>query len=336
MNREQKAHNHVSGDLSVEIMNGLDGKMKDDLRKEITQGLHAPQKSIPCKYFYDARGSRLFEDICELPEYYPTRTEISILQEIAPKLMEPFTHSDLVELGSGASEKACILLEAAGSENRATLRYIPVDISESTIRQAARDLLVKYPELEVVGVVDDFTTPMDFHPNGRRKMLCFLGGTIGNLNEVECIAFLQNIAKGMINDDTFLIGFDMVKSRETLERAYNDSQGVTAAFNKNILNVVNNEFKANFSLSCFDHLAFFNDSKNRIEMHLQANRDCSIRLESLGIDVHFKKGETIHTENSRKFTKKCISDICHKAGLSIKEWFTDSNTWFSLVLMEQA
>lgn len=318
---------------SLETLNYLDGKYKNDIAKDIRECLTASQKHIPCKYFYDARGSRLFEDICRLPEYYPTRTELAILREIAPELMGTFAHKDLVELGSGGNLKIQTLLDAAGESNRATLRYIPVDISKSAIVEAAQGLLERYPELQVLGVVADFTSQLDVLPTERPLMFCFLGSTIGNMEEDEGIALLQSISRKMQPDDRLLVGFDMVKSKETLEAAYNDSRGVTSEFNKNVLNVLNKELNANFDPSHFDHLAFFNEAGSRIEMHLMANHDISVKLESIDVEVEFKRGETIHTENSRKFTKKSIEDMAARAGLCIQNWHLDRNGWFSLVVM---
>ena len=317
----------------VETLNYLDGEYKNDIGREIREGLSASQKYIPCKYFYDARGSKLFQEICQLPEYYPTRTEISILRVIAPELMETFAYKDIVELGSGANLKIRILLDAVDKSVRATLRYIPVDINESTVIEASRGLLERYPEVQVLGIVADFTSQLDVIPTERRLMFCFLGSTIGNMGEDETISFLQSISENMKPDDRLLVGFDMVKTRETVEAAYNDSKGVTAEFNKNILNVLNNELNANFDPSHFDHLAFFNEDCNRIEMHLRANRDISVKLNAIDLETELKKGETIHTENSRKFTKKSIGDLASRAGLSIQNWYLDPAGWFSLVVM---
>jgi len=318
---------------SFEVVNYLDKKYQPDIVKDVREGLTAPQKFIPCKYFYDARGSKLFEDICRLPEYYLTRTEISILKDIAPGLMETSTHKDLVELGSGADWKIRILLEAAGESNRSTLRYIPVDISESAVIEAAQGLLEIWPRLEVLGVVADFTRHLEAIPTERPVMYCFLGSTIGNLDEHESTSFLRSISDNMKLDDRLLIGFDMLKPREILEAAYNDSQGVTSEFNKNILSVINSALSADFNPSHFGHLAFFNEEHSRIEMHLRASCDFSVKLESLGMEIDFKKGETIHTENSRKFTRASIEEMASQARLSIENWYSDPDAWFSIVTM---
>jgi L-histidine N-alpha-methyltransferase len=287
-----------------EILNYLDGKYKNDIAREIREGLTASQKYIPCKYFYDTRGSELFEEICNLPEYYPTRTEISILRDIAPELMQTVSHQDLVELGAGANLKIRLLLNAVSESSRVTLRYIPVDISQSAVVEASNDLLGWYPELQVLGIIADFTSQLDVIPTERSLTLFFLGSTIGNMEQDEAISFLRRISATMKPDDRLLIGFDMVKAREIMEDAYNDLKGITAEFNKNILNVLNNELNADFDLSHFDHVAFFNEDHGRIEMHLRANRDVTVKLKSINLETALKKGETIHTENSRKFTRE--------------------------------
>ena len=248
--------------------------------------------------------------------------------------MENFRHKDVVELGAGSNWKIKVLLDAAGKAGRTTLRYIPVDISESSVVEASRDLMELYPELEVLGVVADFTSQLDSLPNERAKMYCFLGGTIGNMSESEAVEFMSGVSRNIKPNDTLLIGFDMVKSRETLEAAYNDSQGITSRFNKNVLNVVNKELNADFDPACFNHKAFFNRAKSRIEMHLEANRSCSVVIRDMDMQVEFRKGETIHTENSHKYTREMIEDMADRAGLLICDRYTDSNEWFSLVLME--
>ncbi len=300
---------------------------------DLAHGLTAGQKFIPCRYFYDARGSRLFDAICELPEYYPTRTEVSLLKEIAPGLAGNLKHKDLVELGSGADRKISILLGAASPDARSTLRYIPVDISDSAITNSSLNLKTRHPELTVMGIVADFTSPIEGLPSDRSTMFFFLGSTIGNFDDAECGAFLRNVAMAMKPKDTLLIGFDMVKPRSIVEAAYNDAQGVTAEFNKNILRVVNKELHADFNPASFDHLAFFNEHYSRIEMHLKANRDLAVRVDALDMILKINEGETLHTENSRKFTKETIERMAGLAGLTIQEWYHDSDRWFSLVLM---
>jgi L-histidine N-alpha-methyltransferase len=317
----------------IQILDCLQGRYENEIAEDVRKGLTLSQKAIPSKYFYDSRGSKLFEDICKLPEYYLTQIEISILKNIAPKFSQIFRHKDLVELGSGADLKIRTMLDVVGRKTRATLRYVPVDISESAIFNALQSLLELYPELEVLGIVADFTCQLHVIPSHRPAIFCFLGSTIGNFNEAETLVLLRNVAGAMKLEDTLLIGFDMVKSREILEAAYNDSNGVTSEFNKNILNVINGSLHGNFDPCSFDHLAFYNEKYQRIEMHLKANCDFSVRLKDLNLEVDFTAGDTIHTEISRKFKREEIEELASHAGLKIANWYTDSEEWFSLVEM---
>jgi L-histidine N-alpha-methyltransferase len=318
---------------STNGMNPAGGPHRKEMAEDLSAGLTGGRKTIPCKYFYDARGSRLFEAICRLPEYYPTRTEMALLKKISPRLTRNLRHKDLVELGSGADRKISILLEAANGGTRSTLRYIPVDVSDSAIMNASLNLKIRYPELKVEGVVADFTERLEAIPLERPILFFFLGSTIGNFNEAEGGAFLQNIARTMKPEDSLLIGFDMIKPLSIIEAAYNDDQGITAEFNKNILWAVNREFGADFNPAGFDHLAFFNENYNRIEMHLKANQDQTVRIGTAEMALEIKEGETIHTENSRKFTKENIEHLTGLAGLTIQDWYLDADQWFSLVLM---
>lgn len=320
---------------SVQTVDQLNGSYPSDIARDITQGLLAKNKYIPSKYFYDTRGSKLFEDICRLPEYYPTRTEVSILKEIAPELAPTLSHKDIVELGSGADWKIRILLDAIDENCRATICYIPVDISQTAILQSSASLAELYPELDVMGIIADFTAPMFHLPSERPKLFCFLGSTIGNLNHEQSIAFLKNIAAIMKTGDSLMIGFDMIKPVKIMEAAYNDAAGVTAEFNRNVLRVINHELGGNFDPNDFGHLAFFNPGKSRIEMHLLANCDCAVRLEVTDMNVEISRGEAIHTENSRKFTPEAIEHMASLAGLAVRDWYADPQRWFSLVIIER-
>ncbi len=323
----------ISDSRPIQILNCLQGKYQNEIAEDVRKGLTSSQKAIPSKYFYNARGSKLFKDICKLPEYYLTRIEISILKNIGSEFTQIFRHKDLVELGSGPDLKIRTMLDAVGRETRATLRYIPVDISESAITNALQSLLEQYPELQVLGIVADFTCQLNVIPSHRPAIFCFLGSTIGNFHEEETIGFLRKVAGTMKPEDRLLIGFDMVKSREILEAAYNDSKGVTAEFNKNMLNVVNGSLHGDFDPCSFDHLAFYSEKYQRIEMHLKANRNFSVRLNALDLEVDFTAGDTIHTEISRKFKRDEIEKLASHAGLRIANWHTDSDEWFSLVEM---
>jgi L-histidine N-alpha-methyltransferase len=298
--------------------------------KDAHRGLTARQKSIPSKYFYDARGSELFEEICFLPEYYPTRTEMNILERAAPHIMGSFKWGDIVELGSGANLKIRMLLDAADESDLSHYRYVPVDVSETALIEASEELLGIYPELEVLGIVADFTIHMDVIPSDRPRFILFLGSTIGNFDERTRSKFLRHVARSMKHADKLLIGFDMLKSRNTLEAAYNDSRGVTSAFNKNVLHVLNRELRADFDPSHFDHVAFFNEDKERVEMHLQANRRVEVQISELGLEIELDKDETIHTEICNKFSREGVERLVSEAGFYINKMYFDSKGWFSL------
>jgi len=305
----------------------------DDFRRNILRGLTAPQKYIESKYFYDARGSGLFEEICRLPEYYPTRTEISILRRAAPTIMKGFSAGDLVELGAGAGRKIRILLDSIEERVQTDLRYIPVDVSEKTLIEASRDLLLHYPGLRILGMVADFTRHLEEIPAEREKILLFLGGTVGNFREEERKRFFRQVARVLGRKGRFLLGLDLIKPRETLERAYDDSRGVTSDFNKNVLAVVNRRLQGNFRPADFRHLAFFNEEKKRIEMHLRARRRIEVEVKALNLRVSMAPGETIHTEISRKFDREEVYKMAFEAGLTVTRWFSDPREWFAIVEM---
>ncbi len=314
----------------LEVNDHLENTYCNDIKKDVLSGLTAAQKFIPSKYFYDARGSQLFEEICSLSEYYPTRTEMTILEHVAGNIMESFQRGDLIELGSGANWKIRMLLDAVEKSRMHKLRYIPVDVSNTALIKASEELKKIYPDLRVLGIVADFTRHMEVVPNGRPKLIILFGSTIGNFSRLDSLSFLQKIAGSMKTNDRLLIGLDLVKPKETLETAYNDSQGITSEFNKNVLNVLNRELNADFDLSHFDHLAFFNEGRERIEMHLRANREISVEIDDLGITVEMEKNETIQTEICRKFTRNTAEHMASEAGLTITQWFSDTKEWFAL------
>ncbi len=321
----------------LQILNCL---LEDDREKngrEIIAGMTRPQKRLPSKYFYDAYGSWLFERICELPEYYLTRTELAILEEKSPEIMD-FFHGqggDLVELGSGSNRKIKILLDAVDGAGLRRIRYVPVDISASALQEASRELLYTYDDLDILGIIADFTRHLDVMPAGR-KLITFLGSTIGNFPGPERIAFLRGVAGVMRPGDRFLLGLDMLKSPELLEAAYNDRQGVTAAFNRNILRNLNRSLNADFNLADFEHRAVFVAEKERMEMHLKATRTTAARIADLNLQVSLGPKETIHTEICKKFSRDGAQRDFHRAGLVALAWFTDPQGWFSLVMLEKA
>jgi L-histidine N-alpha-methyltransferase len=303
----------------------------DQVRKEIIQGLTAEKPYIPSKFFYDEKGSQLFEEITRLPEYYPTRTEKKILSRIASELMNRKSNFEIIELGSGDSSKISILLDAVQKNNLKNLKYTPVDFSQSAIKDSASILAESFPELEIEGFVADFIHQIDLIPHSNAaRLVCFLGSTIGNFTKNESVEILNNISAGLFKGDSVLIGFDLVKPKNILNLAYNDSQGITEEFNKNILHVVNKIIGADFDIDWFEHLAFFNEQKARIEMHLVANQNCTISLKHSGKKLHFSKGDSLHTENSHKFTFSSIEEIVAESGLKINNIFTDEKRWFAL------
>ena len=315
----------------VELHNHLTVEFTESLARDVREGLTAGQKHLPSKYFYDARGSRLFDRICTLPEYYLTRTEMKILEEHARTIMASFTRGDLVEMGSGSHWKICRLLQAANGTRSAHLRYIPLDVSKDALVKASREIIGQFPQLAIVGYVADFTIHLHLLPGGNRRLFLLFGSTIGNFPEPEALRLLRNVQAIMAPDDRFLLGLDMVKEPHRLNAAYNDSRGVTSAFNKNILNVVNRHLHADFNPALFDHLAFYDEENEQVEMHLQAREPVTATIADIDLCVELAAGETIHTEISRKFTPESARVLCSNAGLEISRWFSDEEGWFSLV-----
>jgi L-histidine N-alpha-methyltransferase len=314
----------------IGIERGPNELTNSQLAKDVLQGLTADQKFIPSKYFYDARGSRLFEKICLLPEYYLTRTELSLLRRKASELVDGFERGDLVELGSGSNVKICTLLEALGRDRRATTRYVPVDISETALLSAAQGLVSRYPELKVAAIKADFMRDLSNIPSDGRNLILFFGSTIGNLEEDECRVFLSAVAKNLQDGDRFLLGLDMLKPRPILEAAYNDAQQVTADFNKNVLRVLNRELDATFDLNNFEHVAFFDPDRERVEMHLRANRGLTVNIRDIGLSVSLDKGESIRTEICRKFSRSAAKKMVEDVGMRVDRWHSDPRGWFSI------
>ena len=313
----------------IEIVDCMCDDFQGDIGIDIARGLTATQKYIPSRYFYDSHGSHLFELICRLPEYYQTRTELAILNNEASVIMAGFDTGYLIELGSGSNRKIRTLLDAAISPH--DICYMPIDVSESALFDASIELLELYPSLKVLGMIADFTKHIAALPGDRSRLIIFFGSTIGNFDEESRLHLLKSVVRLMGPEDRFLIGLDMIKPKNILEKAYNDAKGITARFNKNILNVVNRELNANFNTDHFDHLAFFDETRGRVEMHLKANRSVSVEVGKLGLKVSFEKHETIHTEICEKFSRESADRMAREAGLEIKRWFTDLRGWFSLV-----
>ncbi|MCK9422050.1 MAG: L-histidine N(alpha)-methyltransferase [Bacteroidales bacterium] len=306
-------------DTPVEITDFLIHEGEKEVVSEILKGLSSPQKYISSRFFYDDNGSALFEAITRLPEYYPTRTEKSILKAAAPRIVNGLSVKNIVELGSGDCSKISILLEAMPGNHIERLVYLPVDVCKTTILNSARMLSKKYPGIRIHGILSDFMKHFNVIPGNGNKLICFFGSTLGNLTGKEETSFLLNLRSRMNPGDQLLIGFDMVKDIRILEKAYNDEQGTTAAFNKNILRVVNHHAKTNLNPDQFDHYSFYNVAHARIEMHLRALADIEVTSPYLNNSIFLKKGETIHTENSHKYDRDCIHRLAGITGLQIKD-----------------
>ena len=321
-------------DERFRMMNLLPEVGRDQLASLIREGLEARPKRIPSMFFYDETGSRIYEEITRLPEYYPPQIEMDLVRRAAERLAPSLKGHDIVELGSGDCSKISLVLERVDREHLPTIRYVPVDFSQSAIVESASRLMETFGELEILGIVGDFLNHLDSVPTGKPRLFVFLGSTIGNLEKEGARSLLHEINAAMGDEDRMLLGVDMVKDRDVLEMAYNDSQGVTAAFNRNIINVVNALLETDLDPHAFEHIAFFNEEASRIEMHLRAIQE--LALSSNGYDLSIGKGEMIHTENSYKFTLGEMETMLEDAGLGIDEVFSDDRGWFSLILTTPA
>ena len=302
---------------------------------DVVKGLTQSPKSLPARYFYDDYGSLLFEQICELPEYYLTRTETAILQEYAREIAQMTGPCELVELGSGSSTKTRILLDAYDQLGY-PLRYLPIDVSAGILENSARQLLADYPSLQAHAIVSTYELALEqlIPTSLPSRMICFIGSTLGNLSPQECDVFFSEITAALHAGEYFLLGIDLQKPKHLLEAAYNDSQGVTAAFNLNVLNHLNRRFEGNFDVTQFEHRAFYNESQHQIEMHLHSLRSQTVQLRALDLTVEFEAGETILTEISRKFALNTIQQELQQQGLKPVQVWTDSKQWFGLLLCQ--
>ena len=302
------------------------------LREDVLDGLTRPFKEIPPKHFYDARGSELFEQICELPEYYPTRTERAILEANAAAIADRTGAGELVELGAGYATKTRLLIEAMDLE-----RFVPVDVSETTVRECAQQLVDEYAGLSVHGLVGDFERHLGHLPEPcGPRVVAFLGGTIGNFPPGSRRRFLRTIARTLGDDGWLLLGTDLVKDPRILEAAYDDAAGVTAQFNLNVLHVMNRELGANFDVDGFEHVAFWDAEREWIEMRLRARRRQTVDFPGLDLTVHFDQREELRTEISAKFTQTRVRGDLAAAGLELVDWFTDEDELFALSLARPA
>jgi L-histidine N-alpha-methyltransferase len=305
------------------------------MASEVRQSLTAPLRSLPCKYFYDDRGSALFERITALPEYYQTRTEEKILEEIAEEVVEAVGPSELVELGSGVGRKVRLLLDAMARSGRLR-RCQLLDINESYLSESVRSLAEAYPGLDVRGVLGDFTLDLTgFGPGGGRLML-FLAGTIGNLHPEEVPGFLGNASRALAPGDGFLVGLDLVKDKARLHAAYNDAAGVTAEFTLNVLEVLNRELDADFDLSAFEHVGMWDPNHTRVDLRLRALRDQHVVIRRTGMELDIAEDEEIRAEISTKFTFQQLDAEFAGAGLeAVRAWTSDGGE-VALVLIRRA
>lgn len=300
------------------------------LRGDAARGLTATPKWLPPKWFYDARGSELFERITRLPEYYPTRTERALLEEHAREIAALAAPQVLVELGSGSSEKTRLLLDALGTRGSLE-KYVPQDVSESALRDATHRIAAEFPEIDVHGVVGDFTDSLHHLPGGGHRMIAFLGGTLGNLVPDERRVFLAGIADVLDPGEHLLLGVALVTDPAVLVPAYDDAAGVTAQFDLNVLSVLNKQLGADFDLDRFRHIALWDPVEEWIEMRLEADTAMSVRVADLGLTVPFAAGEQIRTEISAKFRKNGIRAELAAVGFDDVQTWTDADERFALV-----
>jgi L-histidine N-alpha-methyltransferase len=305
---------------TIQIDSHLDGSQERSLAEDVLDGLTRPFKELPPKHFYDARGAELFDRICELPEYYPTRVERAILEQTATELAASTNAVELVELGSGTAAKTRVLLDALYAAGTLK-RYVPVDVTESMVH----------------GVIGDFERHLDGVPEAiGPRIVAFLGGTVGNFQPGSRRRFLRSIGRLLGPEDYLLMGTDLVKDPGVLEAAYDDEQGVTAEFNRNVLSVLNRELDADFDPEDFDHIALFDTEHEWIEMRLRSRREHTTLVRALDLPVHFDAGEEVRTEISAKFTPERLEGDLSAAGLELVRWFTDPDELFALTLSRVA
>ena len=312
-----------------------------EFAQDVREGLLSSKKKLKPIYLYDEIGSLLFEKICLQKEYYLTRTERTILENFSPDIvsMQNDTHISILELGSGSSDKTRILLECFLSKQK-PLYYFPIDVSHSILYETIHKLSTDLSDLYIKGIasnylegivkVRDFINSNQNLPN--KKLILFLGSSVGNFEPNEVIDFLRIVKTIMDKQDMLLIGFDLQKSVKTIEAAYNDRAGITAKFNLNLLSRINRELGGEFNVGGFEHLAFYNENKARAEMHLLSKFDQQVKIRSISETFFFKKNETIHTENSYKYTLRQISALAEESGFKVKNNFTDKKKWYDLAL----
>jgi L-histidine N-alpha-methyltransferase len=325
---------HVNGRLSIYYTYGHPGD--STFASDVIKGLSSAPKYLLPRYFYDERGSELFEKICTTNEYYLTRTETLILEKYSDEISGELKDvRSLVELGSGNSSKTRILIDSF-MRKIGYLHYLPIDVS-SILIDSSNKLILDVPRLKISGIISEYRKGIELvsYINSVPKLIIFLGSSIGNFDFDEAKDFLKYISSYMTEDDYLLVGFDMQKSLRILDKAYNDSAGFTALFNLNLLKRINNELGGNFDLNSFKHKAFFNKKESRIEMHLVSKKEQSIAVKSIKKVIRFQKDESIHTENSYKFTDEMVENIASHAGLTLNNSWSDERSYFSLCLFKK-
>jgi L-histidine Nalpha-methyltransferase len=308
-----------------------DHDLAENLARDVRQGLRSRPKTLPPKYFYDARGSALFEEITRLAEYYPTRAEEAILTNWATEIAELAGGETLIELGSGSSTKTRLLLDAMRAAGRLQ-RYVPVDVSDTALQGAMEALAADYPDLAMHGIVADFDRHLEHLPQGEHRVVAFLGGTIGNFEPPQRAAFFAAVRAGFGDSDRLLLGTDLVKEPERLVAAYDDAAGVTADFNRNVLYVVNRALGADFVPSAFEHVAVWDANQEWIEMRLRSVSAQTVRISGLDLEVVFEAGEEMRTEVSAKFRQEGVEKELAAAGFAVESWWTDPGNDFALSL----
>jgi L-histidine N-alpha-methyltransferase len=321
-------------ETSITIDVPITREAPDTLGKIVKTGLLANPRTLPSKLFYDERGSTLFEQICELPEYYQTRTEHQLLVRWADEIVELSGAEELVELGSGAATKTRVLLDAM--ERADQLRYfVPFDVDETIVRRVSEELVQEYPGLQVHGVAGDFLVHLEHIPEGGKRLVVILGGTIGNLPPIAAEDFLTAVNTEMASGDFFLLGIQLITDPRRLEAAYNDRKGITAKFNQNILRVLRNQLGAQCESDHFDHVARYNSADHRIEMWLRSCRDQILEIPDLDLSIQLKKDEEIRTELSTKYDHPLAEDLLRSSGFELVKWYTDPDQLISLALAKK-
>ena len=325
MKNGNRSHDVVGGTPPYTVR-----RSRQQMVRDVRQGLTKAPKQISSKYFYDERGSELFEEITLLPEYYLTRAERLLLEQRISEIVDAVRPCSLVELGAGSATKTRIILDEMRAQGCAEC-YVPVDVSKDFLEATALQLRADYPDVQITPVVSDITEPFALPPVASPTLVAFLGSTIGNFPREQAIQLLSHIASEMAPADRFLLGADLIKDPEIINRAYNDSRGVTAAFNLNVLERLNRELNADFPVSDYEHRAFYSSENHRVEMHLIARRAHKVMIPEIG-EISLEKGESIRTELSYKYDRPMLEDILTASGLAIEKWMPADDGSFALAL----